>query len=48
MTDTVAKIANLHVRRLAFEIDGISLNLDRGSVVGLVGPNGAGNTTCNL
>ncbi|WP_166793116.1 ABC transporter ATP-binding protein [Cryobacterium lactosi] len=45
MTEHVVKIADLNVRRPAFEIDGISLNLSRGSVVGFVGPNGAGKTT---
>ena len=45
MTDYVAKITDLRVRRPAFEIDRISLALSRGSVVGLVGPNGAGKTT---
>lgn len=45
MTDHVARIENLRVRRAGFEIDDLSLTLPRGAVVGLVGPNGAGKTT---
>ncbi|WP_313818013.1 ABC transporter ATP-binding protein [Citricoccus sp.] len=45
MTDHMALIDNLRVRRPAFEIDDISFTVPRGSVVGLVGPNGAGKTT---
>jgi ABC-2 type transport system ATP-binding protein len=45
MSQTMASVDNLHIRRNTFAITDVSFSLTRGSVVGLVGPNGAGKTT---
>jgi ABC-2 type transport system ATP-binding protein len=45
MTDDMARLENLRIRRPDFEVADISFTVPRGSVVGLVGPNGAGKTT---
>ncbi|MBG6237811.1 ABC-2 type transport system ATP-binding protein [Mycetocola sp. CAN_C7] len=45
MTDEIARIDRLCIRRAGFEIPDMSFTIPRGSVVGMVGPNGAGKTT---
>ena len=46
MTDTVVEILDLHKRyRDVVAVDGLSLHVRRGEVLGVLGPNGAGKTT---
>ena len=44
-TKIILEIKNLHKRYKDFALDGISLNLPQGYILGLIGPNGAGKTT---
>jgi ABC-2 type transport system ATP-binding protein len=44
-TENILEITNLHKRYKGFTLDGISLNLPKGYIMGLIGPNGAGKTT---
>jgi ABC-2 type transport system ATP-binding protein len=43
--ENILEINNLNKRYKGFQLDGISLNLPQGYIMGLIGPNGAGKTT---
>jgi ABC-2 type transport system ATP-binding protein len=44
-TENILEIKNLRKRYKGFALDGISLDLPQGYILGLIGPNGAGKTT---
>lgn len=44
-TENILEIKNLRKRYKGFALDGISLSLPQGYILGLIGPNGAGKTT---
>ncbi len=44
-TENILEIKNLQKRYKGFALDGISLDLPQGYILGLIGPNGAGKTT---
>lgn len=44
-TENILELKNLQKRYKGFALDGISLNLPKGYILGLIGPNGAGKTT---
>jgi len=44
-TENILELKNVQKRYKGFALDGISLNLPRGYILGLIGPNGAGKTT---
>jgi ABC-2 type transport system ATP-binding protein len=41
----VLELKNVHKKYKGFTLDGVSLNLPQGYILGLIGPNGAGKTT---
>ena len=44
-TENILELKNLQKSYKGFALDGISLNLPKGYILGLIGPNGAGKTT---
>jgi ABC-2 type transport system ATP-binding protein len=44
-TENILELQNVQKRYKGFVLDGITLNLPRGLILGLIGPNGAGKTT---
>jgi ABC-2 type transport system ATP-binding protein len=44
-TENILEFKNVQKRYKGFALDGISLNLPQGYILGLIGPNGAGKTT---
>ncbi len=44
-TEIILELQNVHKKYKGFVLDGISLNLPQGFILGLIGPNGSGKTT---
>jgi len=44
-TENILELQNVHKKYKGFVLDGISLNLPKGFILGLIGPNGSGKTT---
>ena len=44
-TENILELQNVHKKYKGFILDGISLNLPQGFILGLIGPNGSGKTT---